>query len=117
DFPNEKVEIIEVSVAELVVHEMERDELKFNNPLYQEIYEIIKEALKENIFYEPSRFLRMEDQKIVQLVTDILSPAYELSGAWVEKFNIEVTEEIHQLSRAIKDSIYAFKSAVILQRI
>jgi len=108
---------IEVSVAELIIHEIERDELFFHNPLFQKIYLLCLQGLEENIFYEPVRFLRHEDPEIVRFVTDILSPRYELSRKWLSEYKIETTEEIHKIHQAVKESLYAFKYAVILRRI
>jgi len=113
----EKEELIEVSVAELIIHELQRDELDFHNPLLQKIYLLCAQGLEENIFYEPARFLRHEDPEIVSFVTDILSPRYELSRKWLSDYKIETTEEIHKIPQAVKESLYAFKHAVILRRI
>lgn len=110
-------EEIDVSVAELIIFELDRDELKFHNPLFQKIYELCQQGLKEDVFYEAARFLRHEDPEIVKFVTDILSPRHELSGQWLIKFNIETTEEIHKISQAVKESLYAFKNSVIMRRI
>ncbi|PKR80197.1 DNA primase [Brumimicrobium salinarum] len=109
--------IVEVSVAELIIQELQRDDLSFHYPLFQKIYLLCVEGLAENIFYEPARFLRHEDQEIVRFVSDILTPKYELSRKWLADFNIETTEEIHKIAQAVKESLYAFKKTVIMRRI
>ncbi|RFC53532.1 DNA primase [Brumimicrobium aurantiacum] len=107
----------DVSVAELIIFELNRDELGFKNKLFQKIFELCRQGLDEDVFYEPARFLRHEDPEIVKFVSDILSPRYELSRQWLNTFNIETTEEIHRLAQAVKESLYAFKNAVIMMRI
>lgn len=110
-------EPVEVSVAELIIHELQKDDLSFHNPLLQKIYLLCVQGLEENIFYEPARFLRHEDPEIVSFVTDIMSPRYELSRKWLSDFKIETTEEIHKIPQAVKESLYAFKNSVIMRRI
>jgi DNA primase len=107
----------DVSAAELIIYELERDDLGFHNPLFQKIYELCQQGLKDNIFYEAARFLRNEDPEIVNFVTDILSPRHELSRQWLNTYKIETTEEIHKLAQAVKESLYAFKNSVIMRRI
>ncbi|PWH84990.1 DNA primase [Brumimicrobium oceani] len=110
-------ESIDVSAAELIISELERDDLGFHNPLFQKIYQLCQQGLKDNIFYEAARFLRHEDPEIVKFVTDILSPRYELSRQWLNTYKIETTEEIHKLAQAVKESLYAFKNSVVMRRI
>lgn len=113
----EKDALIEVSVAELIISEIEKDQLHFEHPLFQKLYKQCKQGLDEDIFYEPSLFLRSEDQDIVRFVTDILSPRFELSSNWLRKFNVEVVGEIHQLELAVKEALYSFKNAFVLAKI
>ena len=109
--------VLEISVAELICFEIQRDGLQFQTPIFQNIYRIILQGVSENILYDPTYFLRMEDQEIVQFVSNYLSPKYELSEAWLNQFRIDTSKEIHRLSQAVKESIYAFKSIKIMLRI
>ncbi len=114
---NKEEDPFDVSVAELIIFELDRDELGFHHPLFQKIYELCQQGLKDDVFYEAARFLRNEDPEIVNFVSDILSPRHELSGQWLNTYKIETTEEIHKLGQAVKESLYAFKNAVIMRRI
>ena len=114
---NKDEEPVDVSAAELIIFELERDDLRFHNSLFQKIYELCQQGLKDNIFYEAARFLRNEDPEIVKFVTDILSPRHELSRQWLNTYKIETTEEIHKLAQAVKESLYAFKNSVIMRKI
>lgn len=106
-----------ISAAELIIFELDRDELSFHHPLFQKIYEMCQQGLKDDVFYEAAKFLRNEDPEIVKFVTDILSPRHELSRQWLNTYKIETTEEIHKLAQAVKESLYAFKNSVIMRRI
>ncbi|MCC5922714.1 MAG: DNA primase [Crocinitomicaceae bacterium] len=108
---------LEISVAEIICFELQRDGLQFETPLFQKIYQIILQGVSENILFDPTYFLRMEDQEVVQFVSNYLSPKYELSDAWLSKFRIDTSKEVHRLSQAVKESIYAFKNIKIMLRI
>ena len=110
-------ELCEVSVSELIVYELNRDELSFENPLFEKIYGLYRSGLEENILYDAAYFLRHEDQDIVKFVSNLLSPKYELSRKWLLDYRIDTNEEIHKLPQAVKESIYAFKNAKIMARI
>ena len=108
---------LEVSVIELVCHELEKDELTFSNPLYNKIHRILVEGLSENVLYKSSFFLRHEDQEIVKFVSEIESEEHEISPHWLAKYKIETNTEFDKLPQAILGSIYSFKLAKVRQRI
>lgn len=110
-------EVIETSVAELIIYELQRDELEFEHELFGKIYKRCVSGIQDNILFEPTNFLRLEDQEVVQFVSKLLSPKYELSRKWLADFRIETSEEIHKLPQAVKESLYAFKKAKIMSRI
>ena len=108
---------IKTSVVELICHELDRDELLFFTPLYNKIHQLIVEGLAQNIFYKPSHFLKLEDQEIIQFVTDIETELNEVSPNWLIKHNIHTNTELDKLQNAILHSIYNFKLGKIDQRI
>lgn len=107
----------EASVAELICHELHRDELVFNHPVYAKIHQIISLGLTEGTLYKSSFLMRHEDQEIVKVVSEIETENYELSYNWLKKHNIDTNTELDKLKRAVLDGIYAFKSDKIQQRI
>ncbi len=108
---------IETSVAELICHELDKDELFFETPIYNSIHKIILEGLSENTLYKSSFFLRMENQEIVKFVSEIESDVYDLSPKWLSKHHIETNTELDRLPLAILSSIYAFKVSKVKKRI
>lgn len=102
--------LIETSVAELICHELEKDELTLTFPLFNKIHSLIAKGLEENTFYEPSYFLRNEDQEMVKFISDIESDEYELSPKWFEKLKIFTQGEKDKLPRLVMDTIYVFKN-------
>lgn len=101
---------IETSVAELICHELERDELTFDFPLFNKIHSIVAKGISEKTFYQPSYFLRNEDQEMVKFVTDVETDAYELSPKWFEKLKIFTQGEKDKLPRLVMDTVYVFKN-------
>lgn len=108
---------IETSVAELVCHELHRDELVFYHPVFNEIHTMISQGLNEGIFYKGSYFLRAENQEIVKLVSELETDNYELSHNWLTKYNIDTNTELDKLKRAVQEAIYTFKADKVESRI
>lgn len=116
---NEKQEVVTIttSVSELITHEIIRDELTFDNPHFQEIFMHCVDGIDNNILYDPTYFLRLENQEIVKLVSDFLSPKHSLSATWFDKFKIDTSAEIHRVAQAVRETLYAFKNAKIQARL
>lgn len=100
---------IEVSVAELICHELEKDELFFSYPLFNTIHGMITEGLAKKTFFKPTYWLRHADPEIVQLATEMETDQYDLSPGWMTKFNVDTNREIDKLKDAVVSAIYCFK--------
>ena len=108
---------VETSVAELICHELSRDELEFVNPIYKEIHGVIVKGLEENSFYKTSYFLRHENQEIVKIISQMELEDYQLSHNWLLKHQMETNTELDKLKSAVLESVYKYKSAKIQSRI
>jgi DNA primase len=108
---------VETSIAELICHELEKDELTFDFPLFNKIHQIFTTGLSENTFYQPSYFLNNEDQEMVRFVSELESNEHELSPKWFEKHKIITLGEKDRLPFLTMSSIYAFKNYKIEKRI
>ena len=108
----------QTSVIELIVHELQKDELHFQVPLFEEIYRIFENGvLQENTLYEATYFLRHEKQEIVQFVADIEAQETELSHNWVSRYKIQTKSEADDLYQTVVQVIYRFKLAFVEQKI
>lgn len=110
-------EKVEVSVAELICHELLKDDLTFENEIYALLHQLISAGLTEGTLYKPSYFMRHENQEIVKIVSEIETENYELSNNWLLMHSIDTNTELDKLKRAVLDGIYAFKSEKIQHRI
>lgn len=108
---------VEVSVAELICHELERDQLTFSYPLFNTIHTLIAQGLAEKTLYKTSFWLKHQNQAIVQFVTEIETEEHELSPMWLSKYNVDTNREIDKIKSAVMGAIYAFKNYHIQQRI
>lgn len=109
---NETVTKVEVSVIELVVSEIERDELYFDEDVLKKIYEEYRDGLENGELLGDSYFLRHSDPEIAKAAVDIITNKYELSPNWVLK-KVYTTPELEKLELAVKQSIYSYKTAKI----
>lgn len=108
---------VEVSVAELICHELEKDQLFFAYPLFNKIHQLITEGLTQKTLYKTSYWLKNGDQEIVQFVTGIETDEYEISPMWLSKYSVDTNREIDKLKEAVMGAIYSFKSRAIQNRI
>ena len=118
--PDEKRELSleDVTVAQLICNELFRDELTFNHPTLQKIYEYANEGInQQKTTFQAKHYLRSEDQDIVQVVSEIETDRHELSHNWLKDKNIETNYEIDKLKAAVSSSILAFKTDKLQQRI
>ena len=118
--PDEKRELSleDITVAQLICNELFRDELTFNHPTLQKIYEYANEGInQQKTTFQAKHYLRSEDQDIVQIVSEIETDKHELSHNWLKDKNIETNYEIDKLKAAVSSSILAFKTDKLQQRI
>jgi DNA primase len=108
-----EVTTAETSVTEFICHELDKDELAFEHPKFAKIHQLIVEGLAENQLLSSTYFRQLEDQTIVQFVSDIESQEYELSTKWLSQYNITTRSESDRLQEAVFHSIYNFKSSKI----
>ncbi|MBN4071149.1 DNA primase [Crocinitomix catalasitica] len=108
---------VEVKVVELIVHELNRDEISFQNEIFSLMYEEIKEGLGNNTLFSETHFARHENHEVAKVAADILSNRYETSPNWnSEKVNVRINSEVDKLNRAVMDAIYSYKNALISQQ-
>lgn len=116
DEHNATVEV-EVTVAELIVHELLKDDLTIKYPLFQKIFNHISAGLETKTLYKPQYWMSSQDQEIVQWVAEIETEAYELSPQWLLKYNVETAQEVDKLKSMVMTSLFCFKNRFIMDRI
>ncbi|MBD3636360.1 MAG: DNA primase [Crocinitomicaceae bacterium] len=109
---NEVITEVEVAVSELIVHEIDKDELELENPLFRKIFDEIKEGIDLGELRGEKYFVQYADPEIARTAVDIISNRYELSPKWTDK-KVYTNTEVDNLELAVKQSIYSYKTARI----
>jgi DNA primase len=106
----EQAEDVEASVLEVIYHELQKDELTFETPIYSTLFRVLTDGLSDGVLYSSSYLKRMEDQELVQLVSEIETDEHECSGQWLGQFNIVTRTEKDRLNEAVLHALLRFKT-------
>ena len=103
-----------VDEAKDVLNDLKKDEISFQNPEYQLIFdEFAAELEKENIPDE-KYFSLHENENISRTTIDLISTPYELSENWKKK-HIYVNAEDAKIEVTVTSSLLSFKSKKVDQ--
>ncbi len=97
-----------ISVAHLITHELQHDNIVFENHVYNSIYNEFLKLLDNESVPDFHFFINHENHAISALTVDLISSPYTLSN-W-EQHNIYITTEEDILKKSVLNAIYALKS-------
>ncbi|MGV6861801.1 MAG: DNA primase [Putridiphycobacter sp.] len=111
-------EKVSMTVIEYVVYELNKDGLSFKNTIFQEIINEYNKGIAEDTLKGDSDFVKLNNQDILKLVTDILAKKEEqqLSPEWLNK-KVRINLEIDNLERAVKEAVFSYKVAWVKDKI
>ncbi len=101
-------------VAQFVISELSTDEIEFEHPLYQKIYNecVILLNKDENVDIQ-KYFLQNSDEEVKQFTIEMISFPYEISMNWEESKKISTPNiydnETGKLNDHVIESIYSLK--------
>ena len=101
---------IPVKVGLFITNDLSTDEITFENPVYQFIYEAYLSAIKEESFPDKLFFLNHEDPLVSTMAVELLFTRYEVTASGWEKNNIFVKEEPTRLKKVVEHSLLAMKA-------
>ncbi len=90
---------IRVEVARLICNDLRGNQITFDNPVYQDIFNIYAEGVDTDNIPDDTEFFKHADQKIAVAAIDIITPKFELSPGW-EDYKISVPLEESNLQDA-----------------
>jgi len=99
---------IEIPLAALAIHELQHDNIVFENTLYHSIYNEFVQHLDKEKVPDYNYFISHENTAISYLTVDLISNPYFLSK-W-EKHSIYTTMEEDILKKSLYHAVYALKS-------
>jgi DNA primase len=111
DENNDKVKI-PVMVADYIVHDIRRDELQFENPVFASIFEEYRAGCDQDQVPERSYFLGHEEKEIAYAAVDLIFTPYELSENWL-KHNVYTDTEEQRLIVRLDYALLSFKARKI----
>lgn len=100
---------IPVMVADFVVNDLVHDEIGFENPVFDSIFRIYREAAERDEIPDRNHFLTHTDQEISNATINLVFSPYELSPNWY-KNSILVTTEETRLLMHVRHALHAFKA-------
>jgi DNA primase len=100
---------VTTTLAAEIIHELMSDEIAFDNPLLQEIYQYYAEAeTLQQPLPDQSFFVNHDKEQIRNAAVDMISSPYQLSKNWEER-RIHVPVESDHLSQAIDEVLHSFR--------
>ena len=114
---NKHIVKIAVNVANFIVDDLNADEIKFNNTIYQKIFEEYNTFISNEDLPDEKHFINHENKKISSAAIDLLTSPYELSDKWESVARIEVITEAKKLKLAVINAVLSFKAKKVEQLI
>jgi DNA primase len=106
----------EVEVTEFICNDLRANQIQFDNPVFQKIFDAYAESVDNKSLPDDRFFLMHPDQEVADTAINIISARYELSPGW-EEIKIHVPTEEEDLedtaTRAILSLVHRKLSAMI----
>ena len=103
-----------ILVLEYIISEIQGDELRLENMIYQQIFEECSENFKNNIILDQKHFINHSNSEISTLSAQLLSQAYDLSKIWKRHDNFIETEDM-KLKEVVPETVNSFKSKRVIK--
>lgn len=101
-----------LSIAAYFVEDLENDQLEFENPIYNRIFDEYKKMTREGNTVTETYFVNHPDPEISQIAILLITSPYHLSENW-EKNHIFVKIESDELRQNAIEILMAFKHRLI----
>jgi DNA primase len=106
----------EATIAEVIVDEVCGDELKFDNPVYQTIFDLFSQAVdSQQPLPDANLFAMHEDNMVRNTALSLMINSYTVSKQWYEKKHIAVPCIETHLREDLDQSILTFKQKKVDQ--
>lgn len=99
---------MDMSVSELIINELSGDEIAFENPIYEQIYQEISIHIGKETVPGERHFLNHPDKNINKLAIDLATSPYTLSENW-EKHGIFIQTEKMSLRKSVSNAVNSLK--------
>lgn len=101
----------ELHVCEYLIEET--SELQFETPVFKNLFENYRDALRHGILPTPEYFLNTTDSNLKKELIDMITQKYELSSLWESRHQIFTVREADNLAKTVYDSVLRLKKRVL----
>ncbi len=102
----------QVSVAAYIIREIQNDELEFNNLIYKQVFEDVKDLIEHEREVTERHFVYHDNAGVRELAVDIFTSRYELSKVWKRKESyVELPGE--NMGYEVPKSLLSYKMMVV----
>lgn len=112
EIPQENDEVVQSSVIEEVLHQLESDGIQLSIPFYQEMLNEIKIGLQEGELRTGTFFMQYFEEEVSEFVADSIIDKYTISENWRAK-SIYVKPKESFVYKLVNDTILRYKTLVI----
>ncbi len=109
----------EFYVAAIVVGDILADRIKFDNPLFQRIFDEYAELLQQGQLPDDNHFVNHPDNMVRTLAASMLAQHYTISDNWFKHYSISVPspDDKNVIANDVHDSILNLKMKKLEQQI
>ncbi len=102
-----QTEIITEKVMSFLVHEIEQDQIAFDNSVYGKVFSIFSSLVHQSKEYNANLLIHHDDAEVRQVAADMLSVKYPLAN-WQGK-GVEVKAETDRLKHAAHSAVCSLR--------
>ena len=107
-----------VPIAEIIVEEVVANELQFDNPIYQQIFDLYRQAVEtKQPLPDANFFATNRDTLLRNKALSLMVESYSISDLWLKEKHISVPSIESRLYKDVEESILTFKQKKIDQKI
>lgn len=109
---------INMPVANIIVEEIADNDLSFDNPIYQDIFDLFRQAVeKQQPLPDANQFAQSQDNVIRNTAFTLMLNTYSISPLWLKEKSISVPSIESRLSQDLDESILTFKQKKVEQKL
>lgn len=108
-------EILQTTVAEFIIHQLENDGLQFDHQELQSIFSEYSSSIKLGVVPTQNHFINQASAS--KSVYDLIMESYVVSPKWKSKHNVFITAEDEKLSYMVRNAVYSYKLKKVMQMI
>jgi DNA primase len=101
-------EVVPISITEWAVENIEKDNIPFETPIFQRMYDLVKSELEAGHVPDSAWWIMQEDPEVVEVATKALTEPYVLSD-WKRK-DIHLPVERNTIKDLVQETVLRFKS-------